>query len=179
MDDLGKDISNFEKDAPALVFAGHRAKLVVEDNGGNVVAVYYRLQPSITTIANAVGQLYFALSLLIDGVIVSASGESTWVPATFTTPLGASQVEAKAKIRVADGEAPGFKRTMYIPSPAISIFLATSGDGANQVDVENPDLVAFIALFEKDGQAYIAESHVAAPGGISSGVRVTRKSKRG
>jgi hypothetical protein len=133
-----------------------------------------------------------ALEALTDCFIVEAGYTFRFVEPDQTPLATYGEGEKKAMVSCAlvTSSPPNPGQTKFaqilIPAPKESLFLATAGDGANIVDVENADLVAFLENFAvgagllphltlSDFQA-IKDPNV--PANLS-GKRVTRKSNNG
>lgn len=148
----------------------------LEDSGGNKSSLTYELQ-TVGNVLDPATAIYNALLLVTSAAITRFVIEFRFNPPSYVEAESYSQVEAKAKLRVKDEVLPGDLHTMYIPSPRPEIFLTSDGDGANVVNPNNVNLLAFLDEFIDGGNGKLPNGRFI--DGFHSGVRVTRKSKRG
>lgn len=94
------------------------------------------------------------------------------------TPANNGEVEEKAVISVNLATAPK-KAILTIPAPVDTIFVGTSGDNWNQVDIADSLLVAFVGNFAAGGFTLSDGENVAAANQIVAGRRTHRSSNHG
>jgi len=91
--------------------------------------------------------------------------------------LAGVENEDKASLTVLLTTGGGKKANHKIPAPKITIFTDITGPGANIVDVNDPDLLTYMALFGVGGKAYISDGEVM--NSLLSGKRISAKSNNG
>ena len=91
----------------------------------------------------------------------------------------AVQLETKALLVMRDSVNPLKIHTRNIPAPETDVFLATSGDGQNIVDIAHGDVLTFVNLFDGTGECTLSDGESVETGGIIRGRRTTRYSRRG
>lgn len=97
----------------------------------------------------------------------------------FSLPANAQNAE-KAECAAFIAGAGTKKAIFRIPAPATAVFVSPSGDQANVVDTGGTEILAYAALFEAGGEAYISDGeNIASPASNSlvSGKRITVKSR--
>jgi len=163
----------------ALVGGGYFGVVELIDNGGNVTKRRYEL--TAATIADAdtdmSGTVIPALQAVTDAKVKGYVVEISVVEDALTLPASGVEIENLALLDMSIVGHPEKSATLTIPAPKPTIFVATSGDGANVVDPADSAVVAYVALFEAGGQALISDGEVAS--GLVAGRRIHRKSSRG
>lgn len=155
------------------------------DNGGNETTKTLQMTAAdhATALVDALIIVGFYEAVTNSGT-VSYSLKEIFYNDALTIPGGAeSQVEAKALIVMRDETNPLKKHSVRIASPDPTVFLATSGDGANIVDVNDAAILAFAGMFSAAGsdKCYVSDGEqvLAMPDGLLYGRRVTHRAGRG
>src|SRR5664279_209353 len=163
----------------ALVAGGYFGVVDLIDNGGNVTRRRYEL--TAATVADADSDMSTvivpALVAVTDAKVKGYLIEVTTVEDSLTLPASGVEIENLALLDFSIVGHPEKSATLTIPAPKPTIFVASSGDGANVVDPADAAVIAYVALFEGSGQVLISDGEVAA--GLVSGKRIHRKSSRG
>lgn len=162
----------------AIVSTGFFMSVTMQDNGGNLTSVEYQLTAALY--ADAVTDSATILAALIavsDGVVMSYDIRERYDNDTVGFPASGVQAEVSASLTSLINGAGSKKANIRIPMPKSTIFTATSGDGANNVALTNTNVIAYHALFTTGQQATISDGEIA--GALVSGVRVTRRARRG
>lgn len=162
----------------ALVSNGFWLSVTLRDNGGNDTTRTYQLtsadDAASVTDANTI---IAALNAVTDAVIVAWHSYEGLVEDAFAYPASGVEVENLALLDFDIVDHPEKSATLTIPAPAPAIFVATSGGGANIVNTANAAVMAYAALFQTGGEAYISDGEVAQ--NLVAGRRIHRKSRRG
>ena len=159
----------------ALVASWH-ATVTLKDSGNNSSTKVYALRGTdYATCSAEIASILAALTAVTDAEVARYALRQQWDEDALTLPA-AAQVENQALLNILlDG---GLKeQAIYIPAPVTGIFVAATGDGANVVDVTDTDLLAYVALFESTGEAYISDGEDADR--ILNGKRIHRASRKG
>ena len=169
----------------------HFVKLI--DKGNNKFQMRWYSDGTVYATAQDLNlAMVTALEAITDCLIVEAGYTFRFVEADQTPLAAYGEGEKKAMISCAlvTETPPNPGQTKYaqilIPAPKEDLFLATAGSGANIVDVENADLVAFLQNFAVGAgilphltlSDFQAIKDPSVPANLS-GKRVTRKSSKG
>jgi len=163
----------------AWVTDGWWITLELVDAGNNKTTRSYQLQA--TTDAEAATAAAAFLDIF---EAVCAAGtrryeiHKRFVNDAFALPAAGVQIEGNALIIMTDSVDPSKKHRTWIPAPETDVFLATTGDNANVVDIAHADVVAFVGAFHGGEQVYISDKELV-QGLPVSGRRVTKRSRRG
>lgn len=158
--------------------AGWLLTIVLMDNGGNTTRVQYEMARSTyaDVLADAV-TIRTALLDVTDGVITDYYLTEKFVNDSVTYPASGVQAEVSASLTTLIKDAGGKKANIRIPMPKPSIFISTSGDGANNVNLSATPVVNYHNIFTDNQQAKLSDGEIADE--LLSGVRVTRAARRG
>jgi hypothetical protein len=163
----------------ALVSSGYGLTVSIIDNGGNETSVQYKLRSGdhATAVTDSLAVIA-ALVAVSDGEISGYTISSNYAENALSFPAtDAVQAEVSASMTTFVAGAGNKKANYRIPMPKAAIFTASIGKGANIVDTENADVLAFHALFGVGGKVYVSDGENA--GGLYGGVRVTRGKRQG
>ncbi|AXF52326.1 MAG: hypothetical protein [Circular genetic element sp.] len=171
----------------ALVTEGFEVVLSVQDNGKGKSNLTYVCDPAIVTdfatAQAARAAAAAALANVIQGVIVGTRLTEVQFEDSIVYPVSNIEIENKASVTVQlDGL--NKKGNLKIPTVSPAIFIGNSGVAADQVDVLDPFLVAYVDLFRNTtGQFYIATDQKVADtpngNGIVVGKRISSKNNNG
>ncbi len=159
----------------ALVASWHMS-VSLKDSGGNTAVKRYELRGSdYATCSAEIATILAALSAVTTAEVAGYSLSQRWTEDAFSYPTG-SEIENQALLNIMlDG---GLKTaTVYIPSPTDGCFMSATGDGRNIVDVADTDVLAYVALFESGGEAYLSDGEDA--DSLMNGKRIHRASRKG
>lgn len=162
----------------AIVVDGYEAVFTLKDNGGNTANKRYVLRAATATEAQAAAAAILAELLdVTDAAIWAYRVSEIWINDTPVLPGEGVQIENQASIvGLIDGEVSKYAN-LYVPAPEQDIFVGTSGPNADIIDTADADLLAYLALFESTGSAYISDGEDW--GQVVSGKRIHRKSSKG
>lgn len=162
----------------AFVSAGLALSVTLQDNGGNLTSVEYALTSAdYATAETDSDTILAALAAVSDGVITAYSIRETYENDAVSFPASGVQAEVSASLTTYISGAGSKKANIRIPMPKPAMFVALSGDGANNVDLTDGAIIAYHGLFTATGEATVSDGEIA--GLLLSGVRVTRKARRG
>lgn len=162
----------------AMVLVGYRGYVTFMDNGAQETTRSYELVASTAAdAATAMSAVLAALASVTDDAIVGYSFGPRYGSDSVSLPASGVENQNQALIETYIAGELTKVATYTIPAPKPAIFVATSGDGANQVDPTNAAVLAYQAIFQTGGQAYISDGEIA--GNIKGGKRIHRASRRG
>lgn len=162
----------------AEVSQGFRGEVELVDNGGNTTRKTYWLRSTDAAgAATDMTAIIAAITNVTDAVILGYSFGEVFAQDSASYPASGVEIENQALIGTSIVGDLLKTATYTIPAPKPGIFVATSGDGANVVDVADAAVVAYQALFTAAGHAFISDGEDAAF--IGSGKRIHRASRRG
>lgn len=159
---------------------GYELRIRVVDAGNNEVTKTY----AMTTVVHA-DALTEAIVILnaLEAVSLLSSKTYTINEAfyndAFALPAAGVQAEARAVLVGPDGTLPNKMHRTEIPGPDTTVFLATQGEGANIVDITDAGVLAYWALFDTAGEAYLSDGESVAVAGLLKGYRRTVGKKHG
>lgn len=168
----------------ALVDQGFFVTFSFVDNGANVVTRRYKSRKGayadvVTDVLAAIPILQAVTNSVISGYTISGTAAED----ALAYPAAGVENENQALIntQLVGGTK---KATLNIPAPDIAIFQSTTGPGANIVNITNPALVSFFAMFANTGSLtppddsfFISDGEIADI--LLKGKRISRKSLRG
>jgi len=164
---------------------GYEMTIVSVDNGDNQTVKKFDLVATdmATAEVDALVIIGFYEAVTNSGTVSYSIAHKRYND-SLSVPGGAeSQVEAKALLVMRDSVNPLKRHSVRIASPDPTVFLASSGDGANIVDVNDAAVQAFCDMFTPGGsnKAYLSDGEQAEdmPDGLLYGRRVTHRSGRG
>jgi hypothetical protein len=156
-------------------------KITVIDNGANESSVTFEMTAAthlLAVIDAAIVLSAFEAVCAAGTVMYSLSQQS--VNDSLVIPASAAvQVEAKALYTMRDSANPTKRHSKRIPAPETDVFLATSGDGANIMDVAHQDNIDLANLFGTSGVCTISDGETIEDDALLKGRRVTHSSRRG
>lgn len=164
----------------AIVFSNYEIRVFMKDQTNTTFTKIYQTDPALVTddteAATAATALLAELApvtaLTIVGYTIGKKYEENTSPA-LPQRIGYDQASFVVTL-----ETPNKFATLYIPGAANGIFQATTGVQADIINVNNADLLAYVALF-KDTTGYFVLSdgeHVAASATpIVEGQRISKK----
>lgn len=171
----------------ALVTQGFEITVTVQDNGKGKSTLTYVCDPATVpdyaTAQTARGAVVSALSDIIQGVIVGTTLKEVQYENAIVFPASNIEIENKASITVQiNGQ--NRKANLTVPTVSPAIFNGASGASADQVDVTDLFLEAYVDLFRHTtGYFYVSRDlHVAdSPNGngIVVGKRISAKNNNG
>lgn len=161
-----------------LVTQGWELSVTIADNGANTTTLQFKLR-SADAAAAAIDSaaVIAALILVTDGTISDYYVKEHFAETVFTYPGAGVENENKASLTVLLAGAGNKKANIKIPAPVIGIFTASSGGGANVVDMSDVDLVSYMDLFKSGAECYISDGEDLVSG--VSGKRISAKSNYG
>lgn len=163
----------------ALVASGYELNVVLIDNGANTVTKSYAL--TATDAAEAASQTATILAVLnnvTDAVVKGYSINHKYVEDNLILPAAGVQNENIALIVAQiSGNASKFA-TLQIPAAKPELFVSLSGKSANIVDITDPAVVAYAAIYVNgSGICEISDGETISV--LVSGKRIHRGSRKG
>lgn len=167
----------------AQVFDKYELAVTLVDSGLNQSVLRFALvEATLYTDALADAQAIVALLEAVSAAEVKGyTVYGRYVEDNLTLPAAGTQVENIAAL-TCQLEDPTKSVVVKIPAPAVSIFLASQGAGANIVDVSNANVLAYVDIWQATGAlASISDGEFIADGSdaILAGKRIHRQSSRG
>jgi len=98
-----------------------------------------------------------ALNAVSNAVISGYAIRTKMSENAFAYPAAGIENEDKASISVLLDGLGNKKANVKIPAPVIGLFTAASGAGANVVDISDPDLLTYLAIFESGNEATLSD----------------------
>lgn len=162
----------------ALVSQGWFLSVTMVDNGANVTTMQFALRSAdAAAAATDSAAVIAALDACTDAVISDYYIKNKYSENSLAYPAAGIENENKASITVLLAGAGNKKANLKIPAPVIGLFTASSGGGANVVDMSDAALVTYLALFESGNECYISDGEDLVAG--VSGKRISAKSNYG
>lgn len=162
----------------ALAAAGFKGTMSIVDNGRNNSTKTYDL--TAATIADALTDMAAIVAAFVavsDAAVVSYTVQSLFEEGSLTLPASGVQLEDIALLTASIVGQPLKSATISIPAPKPAIFLGTSDEAADIVDVNDVALDAYFSLFQLNGEAYVSDGESALA--LRTGRRIHRGSRRG
>lgn len=171
----------------AIITTGFEVTITLQDNGKGKSTLRYVCDPAVVTnFTEAQAARDAAVAALADvtqGVIVATSLSELQEEDAIVYPASNVEIENKGSITV---QLFGTSRKGNITLPTISpaMFIGTSGEAADQIDVTNAFLEAYADLFRHTtGEFFIARDQKIADSpngnGIVVGKRISAKNNNG
>lgn len=141
------------------------------DNGGKPFGQkrYDLVDTDPATVAAVAASIMGKLNAVTDSNIASYFLGERFVETALTFPAAGVQNENQAIITAPIVGKPNKSATVTIPAATIGCFTNTSGKGANIVNMANPQLAAYLGVFDPTvgNEAYISDGEqiVSAQGG--------------
>lgn len=164
----------------AWITQGFSLQINLVDAGGNRGARRYEMVEALyadVVIDTAI--VLAALEAVCAAGTASYTISETFVNDAFALPAAGVQIEAGALLVMQDDTNPLKRHTTTIPAPETDVFVETTGDNANVVDIAHQDVIDYAELFSTNGECFISDGEHIDDGGLLRGHRVTRKSSRG
>lgn len=169
----------------AFVALWYETIVNLKDRGGNSSTRTYRLRESdtagdISDLITAQNTLVAALIAITAAVVVSVRLARVTINDSFALPTSAeAEIEQHALITAPLTAKPNESATVDIPAPVIGIFQGTSGKAANQVDMTDTALIAFLNEFTGLTPDYLVSDGETIVQTGAFGKRTHSKSSRG
>jgi len=144
----------------AMVFDKWRVNFTFVDGAGDTTTRRHDLVATETQFAEAetaAEALATGYGTVSDAVIVGYQVEKVTVNDAVVLPAVTVHVEDIASITMSIAGHPNKSANISIPAPDLGIFSGVSGPLANQVDAADAGLIAFLALFNAAGSAYVSD----------------------
>jgi len=146
----------------AIVSDGFYISWTVADNNANVTTRTFKMQGATQEDAetDAPGVIT-ALMATTDAVLVSWHFYEEHINDALTYPAAGveNQNQALMSFLLTGGVK---KATLTIPAPKITLFAAATGPDAQRIDPADAAVIAYVGLFEADGQLYLSDGETAA-----------------
>ncbi|MCG8434555.1 MAG: hypothetical protein MJA83_11035 [Gammaproteobacteria bacterium] len=171
----------------ALITEGFEVTITLIDNGKGVSTLTYVCDPAVvTTFAEAQTARDNAVSALADvtqGTIVRTSVKEKQFEDNIVYPGSNVEIENKGSVTVQLYQSPD-KGNFTLPTISPAMFVGTSGQAADQIDVTNPFMTAYADLFRHTtGEFFIEKNQKIADSpngnGIVVGKRISAKNNNG
>lgn len=171
----------------ALVTKGFEITATIQDNGKGKSTLTFVCDPAVVTdFATAQttrNTLMANLSNVIQGVITGNSIKEIQFEDNIVYPVSNIEIENKASISLAL-QSTNDKGNLQIPTVSPAIFNGLSGDSADQIDVTDPFLVAYVDMFRHTtGPFFIRRTNKVADSpngnGIIVGKRISAQNNNG
>ena len=148
------------------------------DNGGNSSTLQFHMRDATYILAEASAPIVLAaLAAVTNSVIAGWTLQQRYSEDSFAYPGAGIENEDKASITVQLAGAGNGKANLKVPAPVIGAFLDIVGPGANQIDVTDVAVLAYVGLFAAGGKCFISDGETVL--NIVSGKRISAKSNNG
>lgn len=148
----------------ALVARTHPFSLSIElaDNSGQTTNKTYELQSAdAAAAATDAAAILAALNAVTEAAVKSYTIGQTFVENALVLPASGVENQNTALLNIRLASDPTKYARHRIPAADPSIFVATSGSGANIVDTGDANLNVYVALFTATNEAYISDGELA------------------
>lgn len=167
----------------ALVADGFELNVTLLDSGLNTANLRYVLDAAdhATALTDS-GTILAALAAITQAEIKAYNVSTRFIEDNLAVPVANVHVENRAVVVVQLDGNPLKKATVTVPAPSPDIFLATTGEGSNIVDVLDADLATYIDIWQvTPGVATLSDGEKVADGtaAVIRGKRTHRKSSSG
>jgi hypothetical protein len=133
----------------ALVSVGFDVGVTLMDNGGNRTSrTFTSRATSAAEAVTASGFLLTALGNITDAEIVGYSVTQRYAEDEIEYPVSGIQIENQAEVVCQVSGNATKQALLNFPAPKPALFNATVGAAANQLNLTNAAVVAFLNLFE-------------------------------
>lgn len=164
----------------ALSFANYEIRVFLKDQTNTTFTKIYQADPALvaddteaaTAAAALIAELAPVTALTIVGYTIGKKYEED---GAITLPQRVGYDQASISVAL---ETPNKFATIYIPGASNGIFQATTGVQADVIDVNDADLLAYVALWkDSTGYFYLSDGeHVAATATpVVEGERISKK----
>jgi len=162
----------------AFVTGGFEAVFELVDNGGDVTTKRYALTSTDAEGADTdTASIKAALLNVTDLVIKRFYNYELQVNDAFSYPASGVELQNQALLDMSIAGEPLKTATLTIPGPKAAIFVGSAGPSAEVVDPADAAVIAFVALFQADGECTLSDGETA--GGLIQGRRIHRRSNAG
>lgn len=162
----------------ALASTGFWCVVEICDNGNNRTEKRYQMvAEDATQAALDMVDILAAINSVTAGVITSEYFYERFVEDALSYPASGVEIQNQALLDFDIVDHPEKTATLTIPAPEASLFVATSGSGANILDTADADVILFRDLFRTGGQLLLSDGEVAES--LVKGRRIHRKSNNG
>lgn len=159
--------------------AGFEITVSLLDRGDNLTHMRFGVGGADIAAAEVIAAANIAdIVAVTKAYVVGYTIAEKFVNDAARTPANNGEIEEKAVITVNLETSPK-KAILTIPAPVDTLFVGTSGDNWNTVDIADSLLVAFVGDFEAGGFSLSDGENVAATNSIVKGRRTHRSSSRG
>ena len=167
----------------ALTSNGFELHVTLMDSGLNTSNLtYVLLAADYATAVIDSGTIIAALTAVTQAEIKAYSILERFIEDNIAVPVTNVNVENQALIVLQLASSPLKKASIKIPAPVPGIFLATTGEGSNVIDVLDTDLNTYVDTWqETPGVATLSDGEQVADGldALLRGHRIHRQSSRG
>lgn len=137
--------------------SGFFLTVTTRDNGNNRSTLEYALRSAdFATAQTDAATILGALGGVSGMAVQSTSLSLREFEDAFAFPASGVEAEIKARISFSLAGQPNTE-TLDIPAPVAAIFVATSGDSANTVDILDAAVASYMDLFKSTGVAFISD----------------------
>lgn len=158
---------------------GFEAVVTLLDRGDNMTHMRFGVGGADIAAAEAILAANINdLVAVTKAYVVSYSVSEKFANDAARTPANNGEIEEKAVITVNLETSPK-KAILTIPAPVDTLFVGTSGDNWNTVDIADSLLVAWVGDFVAGGMSLSDGENVPATNAIVKGRRTHRSSSRG
>lgn len=148
----------------ALVERPNPFELVIQlaDNSGKTTKKTFELQAdNAADAATDSATILAAFAAVTDGKVKSYSINHVYVENALVLPASGVENENQALLSIRLASDPTKYASFAIPAAKPSIFVATSGAGANVVNTGSAAVNALVALFTATNEAYLSDGELA------------------
>jgi hypothetical protein len=150
------------------------ANFVLVDAGNNRVNKSFRLTSATDAEAlTDVATILAALEAVTDCNGLSYTISQKYDNNAFALPSAGVQAEAKAVVMVRDAANASKSHTVEIPGPIAGVWLSSTGENSNVVDISLVALKAFVNLYDSTGEATLSDGESVETDGLIRGYRKT------
>lgn len=142
----------------SLVTMGWFLAVTLADNGAGTITLQYAMRSADATEAAAdAAAIISALDAVTNSVITDYYIKHKYSENSLSYPAAGVENKDKASITCLLSGAGNKKANLKIPAPVIGLFSASSGGGANSVDMSDTDLNTYLDLFKSGNECYISD----------------------
>lgn len=135
----------------ALVAQGYELAVTIVDSAGDTATRTYTLNPGSATDPDVIATAVLTrLNAITDGVVKTYRLSHVFIEDALVLPAAPIEVEDQAKVVVGIQGKPLDKATVSIPAPIAALFVSTTGENRNVVNIANTDLVSYLNLWGSD-----------------------------
>jgi len=142
----------------ALVQLTWNLQVGIADNSGDVTPRFYEMPVAAAadfdTFQIAVNALILALNNMTAGVVASYKIGATFIENALVLPASGVENENQAFFSGKIAGDPTSSATQSIPAADPAIFVATTGPGANVVDMNDGAVLTWVGFFDEDSPTW-------------------------